>query len=179
MTGVSIFSPDDPAQVSAIPIARPETPTKRAGSSEPSVKSPRIANTAHPRARSEPQVVLRLPDLDANDDAQASARLPLASYAYWVVIALGAALAAWLIFSGKKPPERVMDEAPAWSNSPCASQPVEPRSAEPAAATAPAESAPASSIRTARTTDVPWMSSPHPARPSEAAPLGIRPGVPQ
>src|SRR4051812_17186605 len=148
MTGVSIFSPDDPAAADASPIARPETPTKRAGSSEPSLKSPRIANTANRRDRSEPQVVLRLPDLDASDDAQASVRLPLASFVYWGVIALGALLAGWLFFSEKKLPERARDGAPGGSISPPVSHPAGPPSpVSSAAPTEPAVSAPASSIR--------------------------------
>ncbi|HEY2893659.1 MAG TPA: hypothetical protein VGJ16_05590 [Pirellulales bacterium] len=180
MTGVSLFSPDDPAAVSADPIARPETPPKRAGGAEPPVKSARVASTGEPRHRAEPQLVLSLPDLDAIDGAEAIVRLPLASHAYWVFIALGALLAGWLILSGKKQPDRPMDEAPAWSNSPAAAQPAGPPSSIPAPAPSePAASAPGSSIRTARTADVPWMSRSNPARPSEAAPLGISPGVSQ
>jgi len=177
MTDVSLFAPDDPASVSASPVARPEAPSKRTVGAEPPNKSPRSASTAGPRHRPEPQVVLRLPDLEAIDEAQSIGGLRLASHAYWVLIALGALLAGWLILSGKNETARPMDEAPAWSNSP-ASQPAGPPSSTPAAApTEQSATAPASAIRTARAADVPWMSRPNPVRPSEAAPLGISPGV--
>jgi hypothetical protein len=119
-----------------------------------------------------------LPDLEAIDEAQPIGGLRLASHAYWVLIALGALLAGWLILSGKNETARPMDEAPAWSNPPAASQPAGPPNSTPAIAPSePSATAPAAGIRTARAADVPWMSRPNPVRPSEAAPLGISPGV--
>jgi hypothetical protein len=63
-----------------------------------------------------PKVVLRLPDLKAHTPWRSSALVPFARHLYWVVLALGALFAVWLIASGKKSTGPSRDEAPSWTN---------------------------------------------------------------
>ncbi len=61
-----------------------------------------------------PEVVLRLPDLTMYQPASPDRQSRLASWLYWVGIALGALFALWLIWTPKQtaPPR---DDAPAWT----------------------------------------------------------------
>ena len=62
-----------------------------------------------------PKVWMRLPDVSQCAATTMTSRFPLASQFYWAAIVLGALLAVALIWTGKKPPAREFDEAPAWS----------------------------------------------------------------
>jgi hypothetical protein len=62
-----------------------------------------------------PAVVLQLPDLKSSSYLRRGGRVPLATHAYWVALVLGALLAFWLVFSGRKSIEPPADEAPAWT----------------------------------------------------------------
>ena len=64
-----------------------------------------------------PDVVLRLPDLDADEPETPSRPFRLGPALYWAAIVVGAALAVWLIFFEKKPAERATEEAPRWNPS--------------------------------------------------------------
>jgi hypothetical protein len=120
-----------------------------------------------------PEVVLRIPDLATAAPSQRAERFRYASQIYWVAVVLGGLLAMWLILSGKKPAERSMDEAPAWSGPTQATSEAPP--APYRAVARPGEGP--STIRTARSSDVPWPAPAASVRPSEAAPLGIGPSV--
>jgi hypothetical protein len=120
-----------------------------------------------------PEVVLRIPDLATAAPSQRTERFRYASQIYWFAIVLGGLLAMWLILTGKKPAERSMDEAPAWSGPTQATSDAPPA---PYRAVDRSGEVP-SAIRTARSSDVPWQAPAVSVRPSEAAPLGIGPSV--
>jgi hypothetical protein len=188
MSAFSIFANDsDPSEDSIVdPLAPAVLSYQRPSSNEPQSE---IAEFVQPLPGSDleedtlPEVVLRLPDLTIFQAVAPDRQARLASWMYWVGIALGALFALWLIWT-PKPAAPPRDEAPAWTPLP----PVEntaPAPDAPSAAGAgfglpqspvpgPGSAAGASAeVRTARGGDSRWYGNPVGVKPSEAAPLGI------
>lgn len=103
---------DPPADASVGIPAPPAGPIRRSIPVEP---APGVSEDAGFEEASLPHVVLQLPDLKTSGHWSRSLKFPLATPLYWIVLALGAVLALWLITSGKKPPKQSMSDAPAWS----------------------------------------------------------------
>lgn len=171
---------------------------------------PSSTSTAPELRRGEPidlEVVLTLPDLTnvlSESTAQPwFARIPV----FWIAITLGALLAFALIWTGRKPTPRAVDEAPAWSHSAAESAPqaatitieqspssggapawspstqasaapVAPSAGQQPSTNYPTNDAPAG-VRTARGDNPQWDGTTDRVPPGEAAPLGISTTVPQ
>ncbi len=188
MSAFSIFANDsDPSEDSIVdPLAPAVLSYQRPSSNEPQSEIAEFVQPLPGNGLEEdtlPEVVLRLPDLTIFQPVAPDRQTRLASWMYWVGIALGALFALWLIWT-PKPTAPPRDEAPAWTSLP----PVEN--------TVPAQNAPASDgagigipqspvpglggaagasdeVRTARGGPSRWYGNPVGVKPSEAAPLGI------
>ena len=125
MAGYSILTRRD-NPVRPLSTTPPVPVAEDRAADEPDILKLRPAATASEPPSGMPPVVMQLPEVSGN---ATSRKFPLASCAYWAAIVVGALVAVGLIFYPKKPPERAMDEAPAWSpagTAPAASPVQEP-----------------------------------------------------
>jgi hypothetical protein len=164
MSAFSIFTHDndptedpilDPPAPAVLSYQRPSTdaPQIEIAESQPSLPSGALEEDPLP------EVVLRLPDLTMFQPVAPDRQPRLASWLYWVGIALGALFALWLIWTPKEsaPPR---DEAPAWSPLP------------PVDHSAPAQNVPSPGGGADRANEVPATSG-----RSDGPSLGSEPGA--
>ncbi len=112
-----------------------------------------------------PPVVLRLNELAPQSRSWPRIALDVRTHGSWALLGMGALVATWLIFGGKRPEPRPVDEAPSWTP-PVATSTTAPAIQQPLAA----ETAPAAE---------PPMPSAAPPAPSAAAPSAEAPAAPQ
>jgi hypothetical protein len=168
MAAFSIYTRDaDPAEDSLATRPAPDAQSYRIG--------PHLAKQsldASPSEMDEPAVpvgiVLRLPDLGESRSNILS--YVLGPHMFWIAIGLGALLAIGLIWTGKKPAPRPINEAPSWTSQGPGPVQVDRGAHE----GAPPE------IRAARRFDPPWDVNASPAQPGVAVPVGtIITGAPE
>ena len=176
MAAFSILAHDAEVPTNSVEAPTASTAGNRPGSGTQTISELRLSDSGTADDALLPGVVLQLPDLAASLQSRPIARFRYASQIYWVTIALGALLAVWLILTGKKPVERTMDDAPAWSSQSQAAQTTQSLDVTDAAST---ESAGTPVLRTARLGDPTWNVPGPTVQPGEAAPLGISTPVQQ